>query len=71
MRRLRTCGNCSHGIRTQVPNVVDELDNAVICALAPPVLQPDGGYHRPMMKPLGWCGQFKVSLSKLLSRSYG
>lgn len=49
----------------------DEKEPAVMCALAPPVLRPDNTYYRPIMKPTGWCGQFALGLSNLLSRSYG
>ena len=68
MRKLRTCRHCRHGIRTAIG---EAKEPAVVCAFSPPKLMSEGNYHRPVMLPLGWCGQFKFGLSNLLSRSYG
>jgi hypothetical protein len=36
----------------------------VVCALMPPT--PGRVPDRPMMRPFGWCGQFRLSLLRLV-----
>lgn len=55
---MKACKRCRYAIPDRDPDGVQFF----ICALFPP--SPQGG--RPAMKPIGWCGQFKLSLKRLI-----
>lgn len=54
---MRACKRCKWAIPEKDGNVP-----FYICALFPP--NADG--RRPAMTPIGWCGQFKLSLKRLI-----
>jgi len=71
---IRACQNCRYGLRAKIQ--VEETWHPVVeCrALPPSVRVSEAGvlsHHSPVMTPAGWCGQFKLSVWKLLSRSDG
>lgn len=55
---MRACKRCRYALPEKMPN--DEV--AYSCCFFPP--SPQGA--RPLMKAAGWCGQFKLSLRRLL-----
>jgi hypothetical protein len=53
---MTSCKRCRYGIPDREPDGTPYI----VCALMP----PHRG-ERPLMKPTGWCGQFKLSLKRL------
>ena len=67
---MKCCKNCRHGDRVGTHNDID----VYYCRWLPPKSEVVGDgvmWVQPPMMPTGWCGQFKLSLWKLLSRSNG
>ncbi len=69
---MKKCRNCRHGIAAQDDEMTPPY---VVCALIPPtpVAIVEGGkmairWLRPSMVLNGFCGQFKLSVTKLLFR---
>ena len=66
---IRRCQWCSHGFTAK-----DGETPFTVCALLPPqpvmVNHPEHGatiqWHRPNMSQRGWCGQFSLSVARLL-----
>ncbi len=73
---MKRCERCQHGIAS----IDGEGGRFVVCALLPPTpilvinkieiaqVVNNLTWHRPMMALHGFCGQFKLSWWKLLSR---
>lgn len=65
MIQLRRCEFCRHGVMAR-----NETSRHIVCTLIPPRPVMDRKdkvtWLRPTMPLKGWCGQFKMALSKLL-----
>lgn len=62
---MRSCKRC----RFAVPTKDDAGQQFYFCALMPPKGEVVGDavhWIRPPMAPLGWCGQFRLSLKRLI-----
>lgn len=61
---MRACKRCRYAVPAK-----DGDTPYVICALLPPKIEVIDGKQvqlRPNMTPVGWCGQFKLSLKRLI-----
>lgn len=64
---IRACKRCRFGIPAvealETEDGTTRVDY-VICALMPP--NQGKAPERPTMRPVGWCGQFRLSLLRLV-----